>query len=65
MARDLQRLLAEQFGDELCRTHIAESVSLAESPAFNQTVFQHAPSSRGAQDYDALLSELLTGGVLE
>jgi chromosome partitioning protein len=65
MARDLQKLLAEQFGDEVCRTHIAESVSLAESPAFNQTVFQHAPSSRGAQDYDALLSELQAGGVLE
>jgi chromosome partitioning protein len=65
MARDLQKLLAEQFGDEVCRTHIAESVSLAESPAFNKTVFEHAPSSRGAQDYDALLSELLAGGVLE
>ena len=42
--------------------HIAESVSLAESPAFNKTVFEHAPNSRGAQDYDALLEELAEVG---
>jgi chromosome partitioning protein len=65
MARDLHALLDQQFGDEVCRTYIAESVSLAESPAFNKTVFEHAPSSRGAQDYDALLSELLAGGMFE
>jgi chromosome partitioning protein len=65
MARDLHALLDQQFGNEVCRTYIAESVSLAESPAFNKTVFEHAPSSRGAQDYDALLSELLAGGMFE
>ena len=63
MTREVQNLLEKQFGDEVCRTRIAESVSLAESPAYNKTVYQHAPRSRGAQDYDALLDELLADGV--
>jgi chromosome partitioning protein len=63
MAREIQHMLEEHFGDDVCRTRIAENVSLAESPAYNKTVFEHAPASRGAQDYDALLEELLEGGV--
>jgi len=62
MARDVQHMLEEKFGEDVCRTHIAENVSLAESPAYNKTVYEHAPSSRGAQDYDALLDELLEAG---
>lgn len=57
--RDVRRMLEEHFGDEVCRTHITESVSLAECPAYNKTVFEHAPNSRGARDYVALLDELL------
>ena len=62
MAREVQAMLEEKFGEDVCRTHIAENVSLAESPAHNKTVFEHAPSSRGAQDYDALLDELIAAG---
>jgi chromosome partitioning protein len=29
------------------------------------TVFEHAPSSRGAHDYDELLEELLNDGFIE
>jgi len=65
MAREVYRMLEQQFGADTCRTHIAESVSLAESPAYNRTVFEHAPHSRGAQDYDALLDELAAAGVFE
>lgn len=65
MAWDVLRTVEEQFGSEVCHTRIAENVSLAESPAFNKTVFEHAPNSRGAHDYDELLEELLAGGVIE
>jgi len=34
------------------------NVSLAESPAMNKTVYEHAPDSRGAHDHDDLLKEL-------
>jgi chromosome partitioning protein len=62
MAREVQTMLEKQFGEEVCTARIAESVSLAESPAYNKTVFEHAPHSRGAQDYDALVGELLAQG---
>jgi chromosome partitioning protein len=57
--REVRRMLEEHFGNEVCRTQITESVSLAECPAYNKTVFEHAPNSRGARDYVALLDELL------
>lgn len=62
MAREIQEMLVQQFGEEVCATRIAENVSLAESPAHSKTVFEHAPSSRGAQDYEALLDELIAAG---
>jgi chromosome partitioning protein len=65
MAWEVMRLLEERFGVELCRTRISESVSLAESPAYNKTIFEHAPASRGAQDYDELIEELLADGFVE
>jgi chromosome partitioning protein len=65
MAWEISRQLEEAFGSDVCRTRIAENVSLAESPALNQDVFSHAPGSRGAQDYGALLEELLGDGFIE
>ncbi|MDX8400538.1 MAG: ParA family protein, partial [Gallionellaceae bacterium] len=65
MAWDVLRLVEEHFGEDVCRTRIAENVSLAESPALNMTVFDHAPNSRGAQDYDDLVVELLADGFIE
>lgn len=64
MAWEVHRMLEATFGADVCRTRIAENVSLAESPAHEMTVFQHAPHSRGAQDYDALLDELLADGFI-
>ena len=65
MSLDVLRMAEEKFGEDVCKTRIAENVSLAESPALNKTIFQHAPSSRGAHDYDSLLQELLNDGTIE
>ena len=65
MAWDVLKIVEERFGTDVCRTRIAENVSLAESPALNMTVFEHAPSSRGAHDYDELMEELLNDGFIE
>lgn len=64
MGWEIAQMLEAKFGADLCRTRIAENVSLAESPAYNMTVFEHAPHSRGAHDYDALLDELLADGFI-
>jgi chromosome partitioning protein len=54
-----------RFGAELCETRISESVSLAESPFNDKDVFEHAPRSRGALDYQALFDELKNTGFLQ
>lgn len=64
LACDVVKLLLDQFGDEVCHTRISESTSLAESPAYGKTVFDYAPKSRGARDYDALLDELMAQGLI-
>lgn len=64
MAWEVLRIVEESFGSNVCQTRISENVSLAESPALNKTVFEHAPSSRGAHDYDELLKELLADGFV-
>jgi chromosome partitioning protein len=65
MAWAIDKQLRERFGHDLCETRIAENVSLAESPFHSRSVFGHAPDSRGAQDYTALLDELQACGFLE
>jgi chromosome partitioning protein len=59
MAREILLMAEKEFGADVCRTLISENVSLAESPSLNKTIFEHAPSSRGAKDYEALLDELM------
>jgi len=64
MSVDIERQLRERYGAEVCATRIAENVSLAESPAHNQDVFEHAPTSRGAIQYAELLDELIATGFV-
>lgn len=65
MSWDIYETFKARFGADLCETRVAESVSLAESPYNDKDVFDHAPKSRGAQDYQALYEELKTCGFLQ
>jgi chromosome partitioning protein len=65
MSWDIDQQLRDRFAGEVCQTRIAENVSIAESPAFQRDVFEHAPVSRGAQDYAALLDELTAAGFMQ
>jgi chromosome partitioning protein len=62
LARQIYEQLRERYGDDLCETRIAETVSLAESPAHGKSVFDFAPHSQGAKDYEFLTQELLDRG---
>ena len=62
---EIDQQLRERYGAEVCHARIGENVSLAESPSQGRDVFEHAPASRGAQDYVALLDELETTGFLQ
>ena len=65
LAYDIFDKLQEHYGDDLCKTRIAESVSLAESPAHGKDIFSYAPHSQGAKDYFALAEELIGSGFFE
>lgn len=62
MSFEIQEKMRELFGRDMCETTISENVAVAEAPAVHKDVFAHAPESRGAQDYAALLEELSAGG---
>ncbi|WP_438314649.1 ParA family protein [Candidatus Caldatribacterium sp. SIUC1] len=59
VAREVVRQLQENFGKEKVFLPIRQDVRLMESPSFGQVVFQYAPHSRGAQDYQAFVEEVL------
>ncbi len=49
----------ENFTGKLFNTYIRQDISLMESGAFKQSVFDYAPRSRGADDYMDLAKEIL------
>jgi chromosome partitioning protein len=40
-------------------TQIRRNIKLAEAPSFSQSIFQYAPTSAGAADYESLAKEIL------
>jgi chromosome partitioning protein len=65
MSHQIYDELKKRYAEEICETRIAENVALAESPASRRDVFAHAPESKGAADYDALIDELIAADFIE
>jgi len=65
LSHQIAEALRARFGADICSTRISENVALAESPSVRKDVFAHAPDSKGAKDYDALVDELLATGFIE
>jgi chromosome partitioning protein len=61
---DILARMREHFGSELCETTISENVAVAEAPSLNRDIVSHAPDSRGARDYAALVEELAAIGFI-
>ncbi len=63
MRNKISRIILNQMqqglGNALFSTIIQVDTKLRESPAFGQPIAQYAPKSRGAQQYRALVEELL------
>lgn len=59
MAGDVFDELVASFGEKVFSTKIRRNVKLKEAPALGKTIFHHAPTSSGAQDYLALADEVL------
>jgi len=52
-------LLREEHGDRVFETVVRGNVRLAEAASYGVPVYDHAPSSSGAQAYEALTAEVL------
>lgn len=62
MTQDVRDKLKNKYGDMVLETVIHESPAIAESPAYNQSVFGRAPKGQGACDHRQLLDELIRRG---
>jgi chromosome partitioning protein len=67
---EVEKFLAQAHGTnhpvahaQIFQTHIRRNIKLAEAPSFGQSVFQYAPSSAGAADYQSLAGEILKMSV--
>jgi chromosome partitioning protein len=61
LGRDMAETMAnwaERLGTTVFRTKIRECVALREAQALRKDIFTHAPKSRGAEDYRALVEEI-------
>jgi len=54
--------LSEDLGEKLLKTRIRVNVDLTEAPNHQQSIFDYAPRSRGAEDFTALVQEVLIHG---
>jgi chromosome partitioning protein len=52
--------LRTHFGPQLCAP-VRYNVRLSEAPGYGQTIFEYAPESAGAQDYQALVERIRHG----
>ncbi|MFY9344642.1 MAG: AAA family ATPase, partial [Planctomycetota bacterium] len=59
LSTEVLREIDSHFGPLLTKTRIRNNVKLAESPSFGRTIFEHAPDSNGARDYEAFAAEFL------
>lgn len=59
LARAVADTIKAYFGELVFDSVIRENVALAEAPASGQTIFEYAPKSSGAEDYEALAQEII------
>ncbi|MEM1137278.1 MAG: ParA family protein [Bacteroidota bacterium] len=59
ISRNMAETLDVNYPGLLLNTFIRKNVALEESPSLRQDVFQYAPESNGAKDYENLTNEIL------
>lgn len=64
LAKEVKDKIISYFPDSVYQTAIRETVALAESPGFGQTIFEYQPKSNGANDYEELAADVLEGRII-
>lgn len=59
LSREVVSEIERFFGDKVFRSKIHSNVKLAECPSHGKTIFEYAPSSRGANDFERLAQEVV------
>jgi len=62
LARSVLNEIKSNFGGDKLLPPIRNDIKLAEAPSFGQTIFDYAPTCRGASDYEALVKAVLKRG---
>lgn len=58
-SQEILEILETHYPDQLC-SPIRYNVRLSEAPGYGQTIFEYAPRSAGAEDYKALVEEVIS-----
>jgi len=58
LAREVLAEVRTYFPGKVFRRPIAKNVKLAEAPSYGRTIFEYAPDSPGAADYEAVAAEI-------
>jgi chromosome partitioning protein len=62
LSREVVEEIRRYFGPKVCETVVRANVRLAEAPSHGQTIFDYAPDSHGAEDFERLAREILSRG---
>lgn len=57
-SKEIMRQLEKHYADKVCEA-IKYSVRISESAGFGQTIYEYAPTSSGAKDYEKLVQRIL------
>lgn len=58
---EVDKMLREAYGQRVVNP-IRVDVKVSEAPSFQKSIFEHAPRSRGANDYQALIERIISDG---
>ena len=64
LAKEVKGKILSYFPDCVFQTAIRETVALAESPGFGQTIFEYQPKCNGANDYLELAADVIGNRVI-
>ena len=59
IAKDVVEALSEEYGELLFKTRVTVNVQLDEAASARQSIFKYDPKSSGAQNYRAVLAEVV------
>ncbi len=63
IAKNIIGEIKKNFGKFILLPGIRNNITLAEAPAYNQTIFEYSPRSHGAADYRELVERGVLGGM--